>query len=116
LLIDSNENIIGNGKSRIFDKKLILKSSYIPGCAMLTAEVLSKNFPFNEKIRIGTKHHMWRKIIDAGGTGIYIEKPLFYYRIHEKNISGIGEKLSRNKSGFYSLSEYWPLSLIKQAG
>ena len=93
-----------------------MRSSYIPGCAMMTAEVLKKNFPFNEQIRIWTKHHMWKKIIDAGGIGIYIEKPLFYYRIHDKNISGIGEKLFRNKSGFYSLPEYWPLSLIKQAG
>jgi len=43
---------------------------------MMTAEVLRKNFPFNEQIRIGNKHHMWKKIIDAVGIGIYIEKYL----------------------------------------
>jgi len=46
----------------------------------------------------------------SGGIGIYIEKPLFYYRIHDKNISGIGKKLSGDKAGFYSLPQYWPLS------
>jgi|SRR3972149_546089 len=110
-LVDSDENIIGTGKSRIFDKKLISKSSYIPGCAMMTSEALIKSFPFNEQIRIGTKHHMWKKIIDAGGGGTYIEKSLFYYRIHDKNISGIGKKLMVNKSGLYNLPEYWPLQL-----
>ena len=111
-LVDSCGKPIGKGTSRSFDKELLQISSYVPDCALTLSSVLQQVIPLNESIRVATKHHKWKKIIGAGWVGSYLNESLFCYRMHERNLSGIGMKvLSRannNRSMSVVLSEFWP--------
>ena len=48
--------------------------------------------PYDEAIRKGTKHHKWKKIVANGWNGRHLAEPLFCYRMHDANLSGIGKR------------------------
>ncbi len=114
LLINASGEKIGVGKSCVFSKALVETHSYIPETALILSDVLKSALPLNENIKTGTKHHKWKKIcIDNDYIGAYINKPLFNYRMHEKNISSIGIKImgeGANNTKERLLHGYWPTS------
>jgi len=113
-LIDSNKVFIAVGRSTAFDALLIQSQSYIPECALTRTKILKAITPFDESIRVSTKHYKWKLIISSGYTGDYVAEPLFYYRMHDRNLSGIGRKILSEKiesgSSERLLSGYWGLS------
>jgi glycosyltransferase involved in cell wall biosynthesis len=111
-LVDSSKNKIGNGYSTAFDTKLIYHKSYIPDCGLTLTKALKGIIPLSEEIKVGTKHHKWIKIIEDRWNGIHIKEQLFFYRMHDRNLSGIGNRvisdLSRERRQEFILSGYWP--------
>ena len=114
-LIDKDGAYLDYGKSTAFETHLIESCSYIPECAITTTSALKEALPFDVSIRTGTKHHKWVRIIRAGHEGVYLPEPLFYYRMHENNISNIGKKILKDiqngKKKSRILSGYWPVAL-----
>ncbi len=112
-LIDSDGKEICMGSSQEFDKEAIKTSSYIPDCAPVSYEALCEVMPFDESIRTGTKHHKWIRLIELGYVGSYLPEPLFLYRMHENNLSGIGERVINDINNEHKkeaiLSNYWGL-------
>lgn len=109
-LVDGKNGYPLIGKSCDWDRELLYTASYIPECGLTRTEALKQAVPFDEKIKIGTKHHKWNKIAMAGWTGCYIPKPLFSYRMHDRNLSGIGRHILGNQSPISEnviLSGYW---------
>jgi glycosyltransferase involved in cell wall biosynthesis len=110
-LVDSECTRLARGRSMPFDGELLRTLSYIPCCATTVTRVLQEALPFDESIRVGTKHHKWRKIAASGWRGLYLQKPLFFYRMHDRNISGIGERVlheaQQGDRKMYLLSGYW---------
>lgn len=110
-LIDCKEKIIGKGKSTCFDINLLYSESYIPECGITITKALKDALPFDEKICVGTKHYKWLKLTAAEWCGVYLPLPLFYYRMHDKNLSGIGSKILKeihgNEKPSKILSGYW---------
>lgn len=99
ILIDENGNpILGSDSEPIerpsahFDAELLKEHSYIPGCGATLTEALKAVFPQDENVRSGEKHLRWQQIAANGFKGLYIPKPLFYYRQHDRNLSGVGQK------------------------
>ena len=97
ILIDENGNpILGSDNKPIerpsarFDAELLKEHSYIPGCGATLTEALQKVFPFDETIQRGEKHARWQAIVSKGYSGLYIPEPLFHYRQHPYNLSGVG--------------------------
>lgn len=117
-LVDSADNVLSQGRSTTFSGALLQTSSYIPECAPTMASVLKSILPFDERIKVGTKHHKWRKIVADGWEGEHLAEPLFYYRMHQRNISGIGRKvlaeLDQSKPELHILSGYWPTAVVSQ--
>jgi glycosyltransferase involved in cell wall biosynthesis len=117
-LVDSSDQVLSQGHSASFSGALLQTSSYIPECAPTLASVLKDMLPFDERIKVGTKHHKWRKIVAAGWEGRYLAEPLFYYRMHQHNISGIGRKvlagLEQSRPDLHILSGYWPTAVTSQ--
>jgi glycosyltransferase involved in cell wall biosynthesis len=112
-LVDIEGNDIGRGLSRDFDPALVDTASYIPDCALTDSRVLKAAIPLDEAIRVGTKHSKWKKICRQGYTGYHIPEPLFSYRMHDRNLSGIGRDILSNDPGKRKerlLSGYWPTS------
>jgi len=110
VLIDEHGNEIGVGHSTEFDPELLRHKSYIPGCGATLTEALNKTLPLDEKIKVGTKVHRWRKIADNKFKGLHIPESLFFYRMHKNNISGIGKRLLvdvLNGARNPLLSAYW---------
>src|SRR3954447_20227985 len=98
-LIDSDGRLLGIGRSLPWDPDLLERSSYIPGCAVTLAAALRSGAPFDESVRVGTKHHQWLRLKEAGGKGLHLPHPLFSYRLHERNNSGIGARLLPKLNG-----------------
>lgn len=112
-LIDAKGEEIGRGKSTAWDPALLQRYSFVPEPALtLTAPVL-ESAPYDESIRRGTKHHKWMKIVEQGWNGHHVAEPLFSYRMHDSNLSGIGKRVTAEvESGIGGeriLSGYWPL-------
>ena len=118
-LVDDNDQYIDRGRSTMFDAGLVDRLSFLPEPALTLTEALKAAAPFDESIRRATKHHKWRRIVAGGWAGLHIAEPLFYYRMHDANMSGIGQKvLSEAESGTKGariLSGYWQLSKEKIA-
>ena len=90
----NEENVeIGRGRSTPWCPRLLKRQSYIPECGLTLSAALKRAAPFDDTIRVGTKHHKWCKIADEGWIGHHIAEPLFYYRMHQNNISGIGKSI-----------------------
>ncbi len=81
----------------------------------LTAAVRA-GAPFDESVRVGTKHHKWRRLSAAGWRGHHLPLPLFSYRLHATNISGIGRRLlpelTRSQESEWHLARIWPTANV----
>lgn len=113
-LIGPEGEIVGKGKSTAFDPSLIERFSFIPEPAVTLMSAMIEAAPFDESIRKGTKHHKWRRIIANGWYGRHIAEPLFLYRMHDANLSGIGTRILDEVNGAANrgerlLSGYWPI-------
>lgn len=111
ILCDDDGAQVGFGKSTAFCRDLIKTHSYIPQTCLMKADALAACLPLDEGIRVGTKHHQWNKICDAGWRGVHIPESLFYYRMHMNNISSIGKKILGEQHDSVKdrlLYGYWP--------
>lgn len=110
-LIDIAGNKLTRGLSTSFDPELLKTKSYIPGCGATWTRALMPVMPQDESINVATKVYRWRAIVKNGWNGLHIPEPLFLYRMHDSNISGIGERvLDEVNEGDYTeriLSGYW---------
>lgn len=113
-LMDAAGEYIDRGCSTPFDRDLVGKLSFLPEPALTLTEAIRQAAPFDVRIRQATKHHKWCRIVANGWIGHYISEPLFYYRMHGENMSGIGERVTaeaeRGSSGERILSGYWQVS------
>ncbi len=111
-LIDSRECVLGGGRSLPWDPSLLERASYIPGCALTLSSALRAAAPFDESIRVGTKHHVYLKLCAAGWEGRHLPRQLFSYRLHDSNMSGIGGRLlpiaGESADMNPLLGEHWP--------
>ena len=112
MLVSQTGEILDRGKSTAFDAKLLEEYSFVPEPAMCLAKPVLEAGPYDEAIRKGTKHHKWRRIVANGWMGRHLAEPIFYYRMHDKNLSGIGkrviEEVEKGQRGHRILSGYWP--------
>jgi glycosyltransferase involved in cell wall biosynthesis len=119
-LISANGEFLERGRSAPFDADLIRTLSYIPEPALVVMDAMRQAGPFDETVRKGTKQDKWLRIIGKGWTGVYIPEPLFCYRMHNHNLSGIGarvqEEVENGKTGERILSGYWPVATRKKTG
>lgn len=110
-LIDAGGKRLDRGRSTAFDPDLLAHYSFIPEPAVVLSHIMHEAGPFDESIRRGTKHHKWRRIVDNGWHGQHISEPLFCYRMHDRNLSGIGlrvnAEIARGEGGERILSGYW---------
>jgi len=99
------------GLSNEFDPELLKDNSYIPGNALMLTKALIEVLPLDTTERLGNKVYRWRQIVDNGYKGLHIPEPLFFYRMHDRNISGIGPKImEEHNAGTLinpMLSGYW---------
>ncbi len=118
MLISATGEELDRGKSAPFDPALLERFSFIPEPAMCLAAPVLAAAPYDEAIRKGTKHHKWKRIIANGWRGRHIAEPLFSYRMHEGNLSGIGKRViaevERGECGERILSGYWPLQTTER--
>ncbi len=110
-LVDEFGKPIDYGRSTTFKRSLVEKLSFLPEPALILTRAFKEVMPFDESIRVATKHHKWCRVVNNGWTGYHIAEPLFYYRMHLNNLSGIGKRIiSEAEKGEYGeriLSGYW---------
>ncbi len=113
-LVDENGKQINRGRSTAFKRSLVEKLSFLPEPALMLTRAFTEVMPFDVSIKVATKHHKWCRIVNNGWTGFHIAEPLFYYRMHSNNISGIGKRITsetdRGDYGERILSGYWGLA------
>jgi len=113
-LVDRGGAFIDRGRSVAFDRELVGKLSFLPEPALMLTEAFMQAAPFDERIRVATKHHKWRRVVDNGWTGHHIAEPLFSYRMHTGNMSGIGRRVmsesENGRRGERILSGYWEVA------
>jgi len=112
-LVNWDGKFIQKGISHTFSKELIMKKSFIPRLCIIETIALQSSLPLDTSISNGAKHHMWKKICRKNYEGILCPKELFFYRMHSKNISGIGSRILNdepNKANEAILSGYWDQS------
>ena len=118
MLISASGETLDRGKSAAFDPALLDRYSFIPEPAMCLAAPVLDAAPYDEAIRKGTKHHKWKRIVANGWTGLHIPEPLFCYRMHDANLSGIGKRVTAEVEsgvgGERILSGYWPLQTTER--
>jgi len=111
MLIDEHDATIDRGRSTAFDAEKLKTMSYIPEPALCLSEAYLQVMPFDTSIKVGTKHHKWLRMVDQGWRGLHIPEPLFHYRMHGDNLSGIGARVmsesESGKRGERILSGYW---------
>ncbi|MFN3232028.1 MAG: glycosyltransferase family 2 protein [Alphaproteobacteria bacterium] len=111
-LISAEGDFLDRGRSTAFKPELLEIYSFIPEPAVCLASIVTDSAPYDESIRRGTKHHKWTRIVGKGWHGHYLPEPLFEYRMHDANISGIGKRVldevDEGKRGERILSGYWP--------
>lgn len=118
MLIDAEGNELDRGKSAAWDAALLERYSFVPEPAMCLAAPILEAAPYDEAIRKGTKHHKWKKIVANGWNGRHLAEPLFCYRMHDANLSGIGKRVTDEVAsgigGERILSGYWPLQTTER--
>lgn len=114
-LIAEDGRWLAPGRSTAFDADLLSEWSFIPSPAVVLTQAMIEATPFDESIKKGTKHHTWQRIVGAGWKGVHLPEALFCYRMHGRNVSGIGDRvLSEVDNGRKDeriLSGYWPTAL-----
>lgn len=115
ILIDELGSKIQRGLSKAFKPELIETESFLPRPSPIFSSTLKSFFPLPEDSTDDPKHSLWKEICRAGYKGVYVQEPLFLYRVHSSNISHIGDKVrAAQKSGLAEqplyLSDYWPSS------
>ncbi len=118
MLINQEGEELDRGKSTGWDPALLERYSFVPEPATCLAGPVLDAAPYDEAIRKGTKHHKWKKIVTAGWNGRHLPEPLFCYRMHDANLSGIGKRvIGEVESGIGGeriLSGYWPLQTTER--
>lgn len=118
MLISQTGELLDRGKSTAFDAQLLDRFSFVPEPAMCLAGPVLEAAPYDETIRKGTKHHKWKRIVANGWNGRHLAEPLFHYRMHDQNLSGIGKRVidevERGEGGERILSGYWPLQTTQR--
>lgn len=113
-LVGADGQHIDRGRSTDFDAERVGRLSFLPEPALTLTRAVRSAAPFDESIRNATKHHKWRRIVAKGWAGHYVAESLFFYRMHGRNMSGIGERVmseARNGTrGERILSGYWQVS------
>jgi len=113
-LVDESGKLINYGRSTTFKRSLVEKLSFLPEPALMLTRAFKEVMPFDESIRVATKHHKWCRIVNNGWTGYHIAEPLFYYRMHLNNLSGIGKRIifetDKGEYGERILSGYWGIA------
>lgn len=114
-LVSDDGTELDRGKSTAFDPEMIKEYSYVPEPAVVMTRALVEAGPFDVSIRRGTKHHKWRRIVDNGWHGKHLAEPMFFYRMHDRNLSGIGKavlaEVDNGRQGHRILSGYWPTAV-----
>lgn len=103
-IIDKQGKTISYGISEDFDSDKALRNSFIPDCGLTYTHILKSCHPFDENVKVNTKHHKWQKIIIAGWKGKLIPSRLYKYRMHENNLSGINNRITSHST---RLIEKW---------
>lgn len=103
-IIDKYGKTISYGHSEEFDAEKVLLKSYIPDCGLTCTYILKHCYPFDETVKVNTKHHKWQKIVKSGWKGKLLHTQLYKYRMHDSNISGINKKITSNHT---ELIEKW---------
>lgn len=118
MLISQTGEELDRGKSAAFDPALLERFSFVPEPATCLAAPVLEAGPYDEAIRKGTKHHKWKRIVGNGWNGRHLAEPLFCYRMHDANLSGIGKRViaevERGEGGERILSGYWPLQTTER--
>lgn len=118
MLINQAGKQLDRGKSAAWDPALLERYSFVPEPATCLAAPILEAAPYDEAIRKGTKHHKWKKIVANGWNGRHLAEPLFCYRMHDANLSGIGKRVTAEvESGIGGeriLSGYWPLQTTER--
>lgn len=117
-LISPTGEELDRGKSTAWDPALLERYSFVPEPALCLAAPVLEAGPYDEAIRKGTKHHKWKRIVANGWNGRHLAEPLFCYRMHQDNLSGIGKRVidevERGEGGERILSGYWPLQTTER--
>lgn len=118
MLINQAGEQLDRGKSAAWDAALLERYSFVPEPATCLAAPVLDAGPYDEAIRKGTKHHKWKRIVANGWNGRHLPEPLFCYRMHDANLSGIGKRvMGEVESGIGGeriLSGYWPLQTTER--
>ena len=118
MLISQTGEELDRGKSTAWDAALLERYSFVPEPATCLAAPVLDSAPYDEAIRKGTKHHKWKRIVAKGWNGRHLPEPLFCYRMHDANLSGIGKRvIGEVESGIGGeriLSGYWPLQTTER--
>ena len=112
VLVDESGATLAYGHSTAFCERLVESRSYIPECAPTFTPVVLGVLPLDERVRVGTKHERWRRIVRGGAAGYHVPRPLLRYRMHGANLSGIGARIEGEIAGgsrsAFILSGIWP--------
>lgn len=115
-LIDGAGRVLDRGRSMAFDADILQTLSYIPEPALCVADACLEVMPFDSGIRVGTKHHKWLRMVACGWKGLHIAEPLFRYRMHDHNLSRIGQRvlteIESGRRGERILSGYWATTRV----
>ena len=118
MLINQEGEELDRGKSTAWDPALLDRYSFVPEPATCLAQPVLEAGPYDEAIRKGTKHHKWKRIVANGWNGRHLAEPLFCYRMHDANLSGIGKRVTAEVEsgvgGERILSGYWPLQTTER--
>ena len=108
-LVDARGLPLGRGTAAPFDRLVLQTRSYIPECGPTLTKALLPLLPLDDRIRVGTKHHKWKRLVSTGWTGHYVAEPLFFYRMHDRNLSGIGRRLGTlPRPAVDDMGRHWP--------
>ena len=105
-LIDARGRWIGTGRANGFDAGFLDYRSYIPAPAAVLTEAMRSAMPFNETIREAAQHHIWQRVVKAGWTGLHLPEPIFYYRMHGGNVSGLIEDRVEGRREEFNLAAF----------